>query len=44
MSKRQAWGAGGVAELGEGIFRLRYRVNGKRYFQPVLQGQKVGRH
>lgn len=31
MSKRQAWGAGGVAELGEGIFRLRYRVNGKRY-------------
>jgi integrase len=40
MSNRQAWGGGGVTQLGEDIYRLRYRVNGKRY-SVTFRGKKT---
>jgi integrase len=31
MTKRRGYGDGGIDERGENVFRLRYRVNGKRF-------------
>jgi integrase len=31
MTKRRGYGDGGIDERGENVFRLRYRVGGKRY-------------
>jgi integrase len=33
MSKRRSHGDGGIDQRGENSFRLRYRLNGKRYSQ-----------